>query len=169
MPPNASKASPQATLDAAYAAAEGQSVSFLLFSLGGELYGAPLLSAREVIKPGDIKPVPYMLPHFRGVINLRGRIVSVVDLRVKFGIEPAPGRALVLIVETPEGPLGAIVDDLTGVEKLPREQIDETAALETRIPLDFFLGVAKVRDRLVNVVDIAACLSAEDFRILKQA
>ena len=151
----------------AEAAGEGTE-DFILFNLGGELYGSPLLSVREVIKLGAVKPVPYMVPHFKSVINLRGQIVSVVDLRVKFGLDPTQSRNnMILIVEVAEGLLGAIIDDLASVEKLPKSEIEPAAQLETKIPLEFFLGVGKTGDRLVNLVDLSGCLSAEELKTVK--
>lgn len=159
-----------AALEAAFEASEEKSVSFLLFSLGSEQYGSPLLATREVIRQGDIKPAPYMAPHFRGVINLRGQIISVVDLRIKFDI-PVSDEAenLILIVESPQGLLGAVVDDVLSVEKVQKEDIDCNVQLETKIPLDFFLGVAKIKDRLVNMVDIAGCLSSDELKSVRKA
>jgi purine-binding chemotaxis protein CheW len=143
--------------------------SYIMYRLDGELYGTPMLSTREVIKLGEIKEVPYMMSHFRGVINLRGQIVGIVDLRLKFGLEVRKqGQGLILVVETPHGLIGAIVDDLISVEKIHDDAIDRKAQIETKIPLPFFIGVAQVRDRLVNIVDIASCLSAEDMRVSKQ-
>ncbi len=140
----------------------------ILFSLGGELYGTPLLSVREVIKLGETKPVPYMVQHFKGVINLRGQIVSVIDLRVKFGLAPTPGKNnMILIVETAEGLLGAIIDDLVSVEKIPKADIAPATGLETKVPLEFFSGIGKLEDRLVNLIDLAGCLSSEDLRLVK--
>jgi purine-binding chemotaxis protein CheW len=155
------------TLDEAFEAAEEKILSFIIFSLGNELYGTPLLSTREVIKVREIKPTPYMVPHFRGVINLRGQIVSVIDLRIKFQISVSneePG--LILVVETPFGLLGAIVDNLVSVERVRKEDLDQTAVVETRIPTDFFLGVAKLKDRLINMVDISGCVHSEDLRAI---
>jgi purine-binding chemotaxis protein CheW len=160
----------QNALSNAFDVAEDKTLSFILFSLGNELYGTPLLSTREVIKLRVIKPTPYMVPHFKGVINLRGQIISVVDLRVKFQIPiPTETTGLILIVEHSQGLLGAVVDDLTSVENIRKEDLDQNAAIETKIPLDFFLGVAKVRDRLVNIVDISGCLISEDMRLIKIA
>jgi len=160
----------QAALDAAFAAAEESYVSFILFTLGEEIYGVPMTTTREVVKVRDIKATPYMVPHFRGVINLRGQIISVVDLRLKFGINPRPDHpGLILVVETEQGGLlGAIIDDLVSVEKLQKGDISQPESMQTKMPMDFFLGVAKVNDRLVNMVDIAACLSAEELRSIKQ-
>ncbi len=161
MSPNLS----QTELNRAFAESEENILSFIIFSLGGELYGTPLLSTREVIKFRDIKPTPYMVPHFKGVINLRGQIISVIDLRTKFAIQPGcTGQGLILIVEHAHGLLGAVVDDLVSVERIQKDLIDQETMVETKVPTDFFLGIAKLRDRLVSMVDIAGCMSSEDLR-----
>src|SRR3989344_4100179 len=129
----------QENLNTAFAEAEERCLSFIIFSLGGELYGTPLLSTREVIKHGDVKATPYMVPHFKGVINLRGQIVSVIDLRTKFEIQPASlDKGLILIVEHEQGLLGAVVDDLVSVERIHQRDIDQTAMVATKVPTDFF-------------------------------
>lgn len=156
----------QLAMNAEFEASDEKSLSVLVFSLGKELYGATLQSTREVIRLGEVKSAPYMVPYFKGVINLRGQIVSVIDLRTKFGIEPEHNSEnLVLIVEHPHGLLGAVVDHLISVEKIHKDGLEQKVALETKIPADFFMGVAKVKERLVNIVDIAGCLSADELRM----
>src|SRR5690349_9149805 len=118
--------------------------NYLLFRLAHELYGAPLLSVREVLKLTAIKPVPYMATHFKGVINLRGRIVGVLDLRLKFELpvsEASAGR--ILIVEQGGELLGAIVDEVEAVEEFRPENIDTNPVVETKIGAKFFLGIGK--------------------------
>ncbi len=168
MPPNIS----QTALEKAFALSEEPYLSFILFTLGNEVYGVPMTTTREVLKVRDIKATPYMVPYFRGVINLRGQIVSVIDLRLKFEIPPIPSAqydsGLILIVETREGELlGAIVDDLVSVEKMQQQDISQPNSLVSKVPIDFFLGVAKIKDRLVNVIDIAGCLSVEELKFIK--
>jgi purine-binding chemotaxis protein CheW len=155
--------------EALFSKAEESQLSFILFTLGEEIYGVPMTTTREVVRVKDIKPTPYMVSYFRGVINLRGQIVSVLDLRLKFEIAPAQeSQGLILIVETADGGLlGAIVDDLVSVEKVQAQDIFQPTSLQTKVPIHFFYGVATVKDRLVNMVDIAGCLSAEDLRTVK--
>lgn len=142
---------------------------YLLFVLGGETYGTPLNSIKEVIKPVGVKAVPYMVNHFKGVINLRGQIVSIVDMREKFSLKFDPNKeGIIMVVETPEGLLGAIVDELVSVQVIENTQIDRNAMIETKIDMNFFLGVAKQSDSLVNLIDLARSLGSEDFRQIRQ-
>jgi purine-binding chemotaxis protein CheW len=148
---------------------EGQ-MSYILYHLGGELYGTPLLSIKEVIKSGPVKPVPYMVSHFRGVINLRGQVISVIDLRARLGLTVTPtGEELVLVVETKDGVLGAMIDDLVAVQTFQEGDIERNPKFECRIPTEFFIGVAKLQDRLVNLVNVSGCVSADDYRAVKTA
>lgn len=132
---------------------------YLLFSLQNELYGTPLISIREVLKLGVVKPVPYMANHFIGVINLRGLIVSIVDLRIKFGLVHEPQKTgLVIVIETRDGVIGAVIDDLMCVKVISPKDIEKHPNLDTRIPLRFYLGIAKTDHGLVNLVDAAGVL-----------
>ncbi len=131
----------------------------LLFSLKGELYGTPLVSIREVLKLGPVKPVPYMSSHFSGIINLRGQIVSIIDLRVKFGLtNEAPPAGLVMVVETKSGVIGAVIDDLLCVKTIHPKDTELHPNLDTRIPIKFYVGVAKTSFGLVSLIDVASML-----------
>lgn len=139
----------------------------LVFALGGDLYGAPLTTVREVLRIGSVNAVPYMLPHFKGVMNLRGSIVSVIDLRVKFGLS-CQGDGLIITVEGASDVIGAVVDDVVAVLSLAPGELSRDLALQTRVPAEFFLGVAKLGERLVNVIDIAKALDADDYAAIRR-
>ncbi|MBF0363117.1 MAG: purine-binding chemotaxis protein CheW [Oligoflexia bacterium] len=143
---------------------------YLIYRLGGELYGSPLLSVKEVIKVVKIKPVPYTVPHYRGIISLRGNIIGVVDLRIKFGLAPQENKygGNVLIVENDEMMIGALVDDVDSVMALNKDDVDLNPAIETKIDTKFFIGIAKVEDSLINLIDIAGTLSNEDLKVISR-
>src|SRR3974390_1037640 len=91
---------------------------FLTFLLGHEEYGVPVLKVREIIKVMDITQVPRMPPHVRGVINLRGRVIPVIDLRLKFGFPwpDYPERTCIIVVDVLSvGLLGIVVDSVSEV------------------------------------------------------
>lgn len=143
---------------------------YILFYIGEELYGSPLLSVKEVIKAAEIKAVPHMASYFLGVINLRGQIVSVVDMRKKFGITPRSGASgLILIVETQTGFVGAMIDDLASVHRFEEGEIQRGVYLETKIPTEYFLGVGKSKDRLVNLVDISRCVTSGEMKLVSRS
>lgn len=140
---------------------------YLLFSLAGEIYACPLLAIREVIKVGAIKSVPYMTSHFKGVTNLRGQIISIIDLREKLGLKPPPQtQGLILIVDCEEGLIGTIIDDVLSVQDFLPNEIENHPNLETRVPVEFLIGIAKMKEQLVNIIDIKRSLSSEDLRMI---
>ncbi len=133
---------------------------YLIFSLCGELYGVPLLQIREVIKFPQVKPVPRTERYHRGVINLRGQILSVLDLRMKFDMRGfQENQGFVLVVETALGLVGAVVDTIEYVREIPETQIDSQVLIETSIPRDQFLGVARSGESLIHLVQMASILS----------
>ena len=141
----------------------------IVFRLANELYGAPLAAIREIIKMQPIKPVPFMVEYFRGILNLRGLIVSVIDLRIKLHLPcQNVNTGLLVVVDTAEGPIGAIVDDVVSVYDFPKNKIETHLALKTRIPAEFFIGVAHMDDRLVNIINIGATLTSDDFAIVRR-
>lgn len=148
----------------------GENGRYLIFSLGGELYASPLVLIKEVIKLAEINPVPYMVAHFRGVINLRGQIVGVVDLRQKFQVKSHDtNKGLILIVEHDGLAIGAIVDDVNAVASFEAQSIDRNPALQTKIPLAFMKGIGKHGDRLVNIIDIAGSLTSEEYSTVRKS
>ncbi|MBT4791556.1 MAG: purine-binding chemotaxis protein CheW [Halobacteriovoraceae bacterium] len=145
-------------------------MKYLVFWLQGERYGAPLLTVKEVLRTSEIKKVPYMVDHFKGVINLRGQIVSVIDLRARFGLSSEIiSGTYILVFETNNGLLGAIVDEIDSVIKIEDEDVDTNPLIETKVPIDFFIGVGKLSNGLVNMVDISKCISEDDLRLIKKA
>jgi len=141
----------------------------LIFSLGSELYASPLEMVREVLKHTDVKEVPYMKSYFRGVINVRGQIISVIDLREKFGVSRnEASNNMLLVVERDGQHLAAVVDEVVAVGALLESDIERKPALSTRIPVDFFLGVGKWNDRLLNLIDVAGSLTVDDFATIQR-
>lgn len=147
----------------------GDAGRYLLFRLGEELYGCDLVQIKEVLKIGVIKPVPYMVPYFLGVINLRGKIIGVVDLTKKLGMHPADENRLILIVEGHYGPLGVVVDEVQSVESISPDRIEVGVSVDSKIAPHFFYGIGQVGERLVHLVKIAEMISEEEFRSMTRA
>ncbi len=136
---------------------------YLLFRLGGELYGTPLMAVREVCEFQKVKPIPQTVNSFLGVINIRGEIVGVIDLRVRLGYSQTESKTLAMMVfGTEEGALGAVADSLEGVAKINHQEIDTKPRIESRIPIKYILGVGKFRDHLVTLIDLKEVLEKEE-------
>jgi chemotaxis signal transduction protein len=91
----------------------------------------------------------------------------VIDLRVKFGLQ-CRGDGLIVTVEGASDVIGAVVDDVVAVLSLAPGELSRDLALQTRVPAEFFLGVAKLGERLVNVIDIAKAIDAEDYAAIRR-
>src|SRR5262245_18974619 len=123
---------------------------YLTFALANEEYGMPVLHVREIIKMMDITEVPQVPPHIKGVLNLRGKVIPVIDLRLKFGFtanEPT-SRTCIIVVEVTlsasRAMMGIIVDHVLDVLNILADEIEPTPDFGDRICTDYMTGVAKV-------------------------
>ncbi|QJE01193.1 purine-binding chemotaxis protein CheW [Massilia forsythiae] len=159
----ASQAPAPATAPEAAATAQ-----YLTFALGGEAFGIGIMAVKEIIEFGNVTEVPMMPPSIRGVINLRGAVVPVLDLAARFGRAPAvPGRrTCIVIVElaAPDGPqvTGVIVDAVSAVLDIPAAEIEPAPAFGTRIHGDYIAGMGKVNGGFVILLDVAQVLVLDD-------
>lgn len=136
---------------------------FLVFTLGKEIFAIPLLSVREVIGVPETTPIPQMPNYFVGVMNLRGSVVTILDLRLKFNIKPQPTKEeAVLVMEMGSYLLGGIVDSVKSVLSVDREKIMPPPQLEGSKTAQYVTGVIQVENQLVLVLDIIKALSQSD-------
>lgn len=145
---------------------------YLAFTVGGETFAMDIRSIREVIQFGGITEVPLMPPFIRGVINLRGSVVPVIDLCVRFG--RAPGavaqRTCIVILELTQGDgaveLGVMVDNVSEVLSIAASEIEPAPAFGNDLRSEFIAGVAKVGDRFVILLDVNHVLSVDELAAL---
>ena len=141
---------------------------YLLFKLGSELYGSPLLGIREVVEPQETKSIPNTSKFFVGVINIRGKIVGVVDLRVRLNLEEKSSREMALLVfDTEAGPMAGLVDKVEAVVRIANSEIEKKPSVKSTVPLNFMIGIAKEHERLVTLLDLNRMLGNDDLVQLK--
>ncbi len=162
-------------MNASIAEATGREGKYLTFSLTGEEYGIGILKIREIIGMLPITSVPETPPYVKGVINLRGKVIPVVDLRLRFGM-PAidyTERTCIIVVEMKSAagvvPIGAVVDAVSEVLNIRAEDIENTPAFGTRFNTDFILGMAKMGKGVKLLLDIDRVLNAEEAVDVQQA
>ena len=142
---------------------------FLTFMLGAEQFAVGILHIKEIIEYGSLATVPMMPACVRGVINLRGAVVPVLDLQARFGrpASPVTKRTCIVIVETGDADdgqvIGVVVDAVNEVLELPASDIEPPPSFGAAIRSDFVSGMAKVRGNFVIVLDVANVLSIKDF------
>jgi purine-binding chemotaxis protein CheW len=133
---------------------------FLAFTLGGESFAMDIRSIREVIQFEELTPVPMMPPFIRGIINLRGSVVPVLDLFVRFGRPAATvgPRTCIVILELTQGEeaaeLGVLVDSVSEVLTIAASAIEPAPTTGTELHPEFIAGVAKAGDRFVILLDV---------------
>ncbi len=157
-----------------------ETVQLVTFQVGAEEFGLDIRSIAEVVRPLRITTLPRMPEFIEGVINLRGVIIPVVDLRKRFGLEVASGPAKKVRMLITRGAvrgtgsagkdlLGLVVDGVREVLHIPRQQIDPAPAAARGLQADFIGGVGKTGDRLIILVDIAKILSRQEREALAEA
>ena len=142
------------------AAAPGPELHLLSFVLGREEFGIPVTQVREVIRVADITRVPHAPPHVRGVANLRGRILAVVELRSRLGLPPAEltPRSRVVVVEVRGRVLGLLVDAVRQVTKVPEASVVPAPEEVISADVDYLRGVARWQSRLIILLDLEKAL-----------
>jgi len=142
---------------------------YLTFLLGRVCYAIGILRIKEIIEYADLTAVPMMPDCVRGVINLRGAVVPVLDLAARFGGAPAvpSRRTCIVLVEVRAGEeasqdLGVIVDSVSEVVEIPAADIEPPPSIGTRIPGSFIEGMGKVAGKFVVLLDVDRVLSSED-------
>jgi purine-binding chemotaxis protein CheW len=146
---------------------------FLTFVLNTEVYGINILNIKEIIGYGDITQVPMMPEFIAGVINLRGSVVPVVDLALRFSEKSAERtkRSSILILEIEdEGEkmeIGITVDEVNEVLDIPLSEIEPAPSFGTKIRTDFISGMGKVNDQLQVLLDIENILSITELSVVE--
>jgi len=157
------------------AVAVQEPTQYLTFALGEEIYAIGILSIKEIIEFGGLTTVPMMPPAIRGVINLRGAVVPVMDLALRFGktASPVTKRTCIVIVETvadaEQQVIGVVVDSVHAVQEIAPADIEPAPSFGLKIAPDFVAGMGKVGGRFVILLAIAQVLSVVDLSALGQA
>lgn len=142
--------------------------NFLAFYLDGENYGFPILKVNEVIVLPKITPIPKSQAHIKGVINLRGQIIPIVDLRAALDMsEVEYGQETCVIVvkvevDKVEKMVGFIVDSVSEVFEIPASNIEKSSCCGEALNNSFLQGIGKVKDKIIMLLDIDKVLSEND-------
>jgi purine-binding chemotaxis protein CheW len=134
------------------------------FTVGAEEYGLELLRVKEVIRMRHITWLPKAPPCVKGIINLRGEVIPIVDLRERFGLQGQEQTAMtrVIVVEVAGKPVGMVVDSASQVVRVPADQFDPPPTVMGEGSRDFITAVGKTGDRLIMMIDVDRILSTEE-------
>ena len=162
-------------MDQAVKAMADREGKYLTFSMANEEYGIGILKIKEIIGMMTITPVPQTPAFVKGVINLRGKVIPVVDLRLKFGMEEIEytERTCIIVVEvtgqTGTVQIGIVVDAVSEVLNIKGEDIEDTPTFGTKLNIEYILGMAKMEGGVKILLDIDRVLSGEEISLLEKA
>lgn len=141
---------------------KGETVQVIVFRLGEERYGVDISQVREIIRPSQITRIPNAPDFVEGVINLRGQITTIVNLRKRFGMSPKPidNDTRIIVVEHNNAIIGMMVDTVNEVKYLPQRDIEALPSIITaREEARFLKGVGKLPDGLLILIDLNKVLN----------
>jgi purine-binding chemotaxis protein CheW len=163
------------TMDQAVKAMADREGKYLTFALANEEYGIVILKIKEIIGMMSITAVPRTPEFVKGVINLRGKVIPVIDLRLRFGMEAIEynERTCIIVVEV-EGQagtvqIGIVVDTVSEVLNVKGEDIENAPTFGAKLNTDYILGMAKVEGGVKILLDIDKVLSVEEIAALEKA
>ncbi len=145
-------------------------VQVIVFNLGNERYGVDISQVREIIKPTQITRIPNAPDFVEGVINLRGQITTIINLRKRFGLEPKPidNNTRIIVVEYNNAVIGMMVDTVNEVKYLSTADIEALPSIITaREEAKFLKGVGKLPDGLLILIDLNKVLSEDEVERLR--
>jgi purine-binding chemotaxis protein CheW len=150
----------------------GETHQYLTFALSGEMFAVGILNVKEIIEYGTLTEIPMMPGFIRGVINLRGAVVPVVDLAARFGGKQseASKRTCIVIVEVTQDDakhdIGIMVDAVSEVLEIQDKEIEPPPSFGAKIRADFIAGMGKVNNRFVIILNIDRVLSVDEMAML---
>ena len=134
-----------------------ESAQYVVFRLGKEEYGFDVRVVREINNMEEVAKVHRSAPHIEGVINLRCKLLTVVNLRKRFGMEPNPaaeGNQRIVVVDAADAPVGFLVDEVIEVARFPKESVEKAPPyIASGIEAQYVIGIAKHEERLITLID----------------
>ncbi len=146
---------------------------YLTFMIGKEEFGVGVLKVREIMGIQDITAVPQTPSYVKGVINLRGKVIPVIDLRLKFGLPSIDytQRTCIIVVQVKTGSnlllMGIVVDEVSEVITLAPGDIEDTPDFGTNVATTYILGMAKIKDKVKILLDINEVLTSQEIHGLE--
>lgn len=143
---------------------------YLCFSLGKEKFAIPLLQVKEVIANTETTNIPQAPAYFKGIMNLRGQVISVIDLRSKLKVGKAETTAetTIVILDVNSLSLGVIVDSVNSVTAYDTEMISDPPDHDSSLKTDYIVGVAREKEHLTLILDLQKALNTDDMKTLRQ-
>ena len=149
---------------------DDQLLQLVTFSTGDEEFGVDILKVQEIILPMAITKVPKAPEFVEGVINLRGKVIPVIDLRRRFGLKSKTQDKYtrIIVIEINQMIVGFVVDSISEVLRIPANTVEPPPPVVAGLESEYISGVGKLEDRLLILLDLDRLLSREDVEALSQ-
>jgi purine-binding chemotaxis protein CheW len=143
----------------------------VLFELSGEIYGVNVAQVQSIIPMQEITIVPGAPPFVEGVVNLRGAVVPVVDMRTRFNLAPPSNgrKRVIMVIELENLQIGLLVDRVTEVTKIAEATIEPPSPLLVSVETAYLRGIGRFKEQLLILVDLARVFSLDEQQVLTQA
>ena len=143
---------------------------FLTFVLGNEEYGVEILKVREIMGIMEITTVPQTPDYMKGVINLRGKVIPIIDLRLKFAMPEVEHtkETCIIVAEVGAAQVGVIVDSVSEVTDIKGEDIEESPNFGQEIDTNFIMGLGKTKKKIIILLDIEKVLTTEELKMVEE-
>ncbi len=149
----------------------GEQLQLVTFSIGGEEFGVEILKVQEIVRSMEITKVPNAPAFVEGVVNLRGKVIPIIDMRMRFGLDHKAhdSQTRIIVINMNEVITGFVVDSVSEVLRLPKSTIEPPPPVIAGIESEYISGVGKLEDRLLILLDMDSLLSGKEQRLLQQA
>ena len=150
---------------------DAELIQLVTFSIGEEEFGVDILKVQEIIRIMEITKVPKAPQFVEGVINLRGNVIPVIDLRKRFGLETREhdSQTRIIVIEINKMIVGFVVDSVSEVLRIPENTVEPPPPVVSGLESEYISGVGKLEDRLLIMLDLDRLLSSEEQEVLTQA
>ncbi|MCK4372754.1 MAG: chemotaxis protein CheW [candidate division Zixibacteria bacterium] len=150
--------------DGAFAGQAGELLQLVSFNIGSEEFGVDILKVQEINRMVEITRVPQAPPYVEGVINLRGKVIPIVDLRKRFNMEEKEydKNTRIVVVDISGNIMGMVVDSVSEVLRLPANTIEPPPEIVASINSEYIKGVAKLEDRLLIFLDLSKVIDVNE-------
>ncbi|WP_045214195.1 chemotaxis protein CheW [Desulfonatronovibrio magnus] len=149
---------------------DAELLQLVTFSIGGEEFGVEILTVQEIIRMLEITRVPKAPDFVEGVINLRGKVIPIIDLRKRFGLESRvhDKNTRIVVIEINKMIVGFVVDSVSEVLRIPADTVEPPPPVVAGLDSEYISGVGKLEDRLLILLDLDRLLSREEKSVLSQ-
>jgi len=143
---------------------------YLTFDIGSEEYGVAIADVIEIVGIQRIMPIPDLPVYLKGVINLRGKVIPLMDIRLRFRMEERAydDRTVIIVMEVDDAPIGLIVDGVREVREIPDSQIDSNAQFAKSSTKQVIAGLGRIDDSVVVLLNPTVLVSDDDIRLMQE-